>query len=226
MTELQKLHAAILAEPDDNLARLAYADECEAVGLIERANYIRTEVAIAMEGRKQNPDRAEIARLVKLRTEPPRDWDPRYSPRYQDWFAYSSTARAPFKWSRGFIVGAETLQERWIRYGPLLIVDWPIAKVRIECAQPNSHEGNYSWVRILPDDYFYREYLKPELYNCLDGFAGERATKQFGAQRWHRYYATKQAALDALNRAALLWAKCKAKIDAAVQPVSGARHEN
>jgi uncharacterized protein (TIGR02996 family) len=45
MTELENLHRAILLDPDDDLARLAYADLLEEDGNHDRAKYIRLMVA-------------------------------------------------------------------------------------------------------------------------------------------------------------------------------------
>lgn len=47
MTDLDLLHKYILNDPDDDGARLAYADEAEAEGQPERAEFIRAQVELA-----------------------------------------------------------------------------------------------------------------------------------------------------------------------------------
>lgn len=45
MTTQESLLAAIIADPDDNLARLAYADWCEEGGDFANADFIRSQIA-------------------------------------------------------------------------------------------------------------------------------------------------------------------------------------
>lgn len=53
MTERDQLIAAIIAQPDDDTVRLAYADWCDENGESERAEFVRVQVALDAIARKQ-----------------------------------------------------------------------------------------------------------------------------------------------------------------------------
>ncbi len=167
-SEEQALLAAVLAEPGDDLPRLALADwwegqdEWEGGDQRERAEFVRVQCALALEkpytltfeGTGYNPPvvmtaprREANRRYVALRRREgelrwsPYLWAPA-GPRWHDAPGWG------FEWRRGFIRSATCTAAQWLEHGDLLLAFQPVEEVTLTTVPPWGFRLRVAWPRV------------------------------------------------------------------------------
>lgn len=229
------LLAAVREAPEDDLPRLVYADWCEDNGRPERAEFIRAQIVYAqMDADGHTPDlwvnhpRKDCPRQFDL--EGCEDcsrmivaWKRMtnlFGPRGDEWFAAESSKfdqpllscvgldprdqpnySAMLSARRGFIDEVRCPLKSWWEHGPALVAAHPIQRVRLTDREPWVIAGErFYWTQTNDNapwpDYFERfRYCLPHSIWVLTG--------QLSCDWWP----TAGEAIDAVNAAALLWAK-------------------
>ncbi len=200
---LSMLHRAILLDPGDDLARLAYADALEESGQdASRAEFIRVQVEMAHKhtcGCAPSlfvvPD-CETCRLVEPIRRRQRDLFDRHG---TDWLAdfYGPFAGIDAKMRRGFVASVRCTLEGWMSHGAALVASHPIESVSISGKKPH-HGISFEWwlLQGIEDG----SDIPADIFCLLDG-----DKKTLGDWEW-REYASEADALSALSLACLnLW---------------------
>jgi uncharacterized protein (TIGR02996 family) len=134
MTDHDALINAILAEPDDDTARLVYADFIEELGEVERATFIRTQIELA---RCQPWDRFAIVCSDDHRTGQPwrnsLPWAEAWSP------------QLPFHRGFGYALKVHRLQAL-LDYGGQLFASAPIGELHL----PGASRDEYRQWELQP----------------------------------------------------------------------------
>lgn len=154
----QALLQAILADPQDDLPRLAYADWLEENGRQERAEFIRAQVACwnAFEARRGHRELCDCDRCerydglyVSMRK--------RYAPGPDGALPFAdddpvrlipaSAPRSAWDWQRGFVSAYRGPLQVWLDYGPAVVRAHPVEKVRLTDREPRRRVDGYFWRR-------------------------------------------------------------------------------
>ena len=152
MTDLEALHAAVLAHPEEDTPRLAYADELEERGDPERAAYIRWHISGAMGG---------YAAGKPFSVSPSLEWVPSW-PRHTrrervDGIDYldGDGLAATLTFGRGFGARLACHLGAFLSHAESMFRSHPITTVRITDQSPDSvriHDGSVRWIfRRWPD---------------------------------------------------------------------------
>ncbi len=124
MTQHDALLAAVCAAPDDDLPRLVYADWCDENGDPDRAEFIRTQIAIAngAKGKKLAELQKREAELLGLYSDA---WTVLLKKFTDDFFA------DPFRFRRGFVEDISTNDDLLEEHGDELFETAPIRTLRM-----------------------------------------------------------------------------------------------
>jgi uncharacterized protein (TIGR02996 family) len=157
MNTQQAILASILAEPDDDVHRLAYADCCEEQGDFARAEFIRVQMELQLtaceQSRKHAPDLEETmtpavlcddsgclhCRLQRrarvLLWAAGGDGSGLAWLDQADWplsWEHLEEGLPPrWSWERGFVVAVDCFLREWLAHGPTLVGSQPLAVVRL-----------------------------------------------------------------------------------------------
>lgn len=149
MSEREQLIAAVLAEPEEDLPRLVFADWLEENGEPERAGFIRREVKRGDDGGRPcvlpwfsrggggrwywgADGNTRLWRKGEIKTV----CDTLPEPEHADWTA---------GFSRGFVSEVGCLASDWLRYAGNLFARHPLTRVVLLDKEPFDFEGRYLW---------------------------------------------------------------------------------
>lgn len=191
--------ADILANPDDDVPRLIYADWLEEHGWSERAEFIRVQceldrnfVGYTYADRRALEDREHACRPLWTR-------DPHT---LRGTIGGDADERGwGWHYARGFVEVVECPCQEWLAHGPALVRAHPIRKVRLSDKRPFSGYPTRRWIWMLMLDHHYLSQdaseagLPRELYDVLPA-----ATRRDG-------WPSEADAQVALSRACLAWAR-------------------
>jgi uncharacterized protein (TIGR02996 family) len=197
MSDHDAILAAIIADPADDLPRLAYADWCEENGDDARAEFIRVQVALAKldaelmdeedcgssgcEGCKER--RGLRAREAELRRG-----------------MYSMGSYGTFR--RGFLAKWKGPLDAWLEHGQALAAAHPLERVEASDKRPDHEEDNrWRWYIGTSD---YPDCVPRAIFELMDGFVNDPAQDQDKA------YLARDAAVDALSAALIAHARNRA----------------
>jgi len=122
MTDREALLATIIDRPNDDVARLVYADYIEEQGDAERAELIRVQIELASNAALSAEERDELqAREDRLLQD-----------RRTEWALKLSRGRQRFR--RGFVEEIATSAESLLAYGDRLFHEMPVQDLRIVAA--------------------------------------------------------------------------------------------
>lgn len=217
---------AILDDPADDLPRLAYADWCDENGRAERAEFVRLQI-----GRERDPDwhgflclperPCRNCRRERHLFAVPADaamfaggplwggWQPRpVSGRSPLTLHFGEPLSDPpaflFTFRRGFVAAVNCPLDAWLAHGPAVVRAHPVTALRITDRVPwNPAPGEAYWFPDLPNGFPAAALPAVVLAALRDDET--RASVVDGS----KMYRSPKLALDALNAAALLWAKKK-----------------
>ncbi len=212
MTEHDALLAAVLADPEDDLPRLVYADWLEENGQGELAEFIRVQCEMGRAPKRHGAGAfCQCRRCVLYRRECELLDEYAYL-----WFppplvACLSPAGTHFRVPTPGMVGAHvtrgfaghiacTLAD-WLSVGPAVVRSHPVTSVVLTDREPDDNGGAAVWWfsdatgRSDGTSAFVRD---PIFYLLAGHAAGFRNS---------RYYPTREAALSALSAALIAWAK-------------------
>jgi uncharacterized protein (TIGR02996 family) len=220
------LLAAILDDPDDDAARLVYADWLEETGgqaERDRAEFIRVQVALAraeaVEGRPEpGPGLAGLRQREKeLLGMHGADWfraDRGMAPgapvERNAWSFRPTASMMPARYwlgyKRGLLGRYDGSLADWLDHGPAIVRAYPMQRVELIDRQPCDRVADgVSWVdRLGPraDPPIAPQYLPSDLFALLDGYDDDE-----GMLATVRVYHSEQAARDALSAACLRLAR-------------------
>lgn len=218
MTKPEDLLAAIIADPANDDLRLVFADLLDDCGEGERSEFIRVQCELASldpyhrscTGEKC-PGCSALRRreyelwgylprrdgiLAVMKAELP-DWALLLPSDNGRWLTHSY----PWAWvRRGFIAEVCLSCAEWFAHGPALVRRQPIERVVLVDKRPANDPHNSRWIWSMGRHPIP---LPSELPDQFASIAGVTP----GAYPWLRYYPTEAAALDALSKAALLFAR-------------------
>jgi len=196
--EAHNILQAIIAEPDNDLHRLAYADWCEENNQPERAEFIRLQIALWNEQRDCNCGSTQGGHTFRggqhhngpcaasqLRIEVNGKWV------RADLIAMTLWSANRCKWvgigenhhpleclaanlgqyARGFIRKVECTHDAWIEHGKKICAEHPIEDVRLVDKTPVFYFGMYCY-HSENAPFFHIEHgcLHPEIHKHLAGF--------------------------------------------------------
>jgi uncharacterized protein (TIGR02996 family) len=138
MTEREALVAAVIAEPEDDLPRLVYADWLDEHGESERAEFIRVQIENPSWHCSFNNADGKPQIDTKLMNRHGYDWLGRWL--YQNGGRY-------WGWRRGFIDEIAVSAEDWLAICDDLLPQHPVRKVHLTTPL----EGNW-WIGSGPTD--------------------------------------------------------------------------
>jgi uncharacterized protein (TIGR02996 family) len=209
---------AIVADPGDDLPRLAFADFCEEGGDLARAEFVRVQLELARldMGDGQLPlgvgrealrrrERELFARLP-LALSPPCLGSRCVLTLYPD--AESSLPVLLFR--RGFAAEATLPCAAWVEHGPALVRAAPLGRVTLTDREPirptwePDVDACWWWVLAAPQNAQRPEALPRALFRRLDPLPWVRRTGSgYG-------FVLREAAQSCLSAAALGWARGRA----------------
>lgn len=160
MTDLSVLLAAVLRDPGDDLARMAYADACEESGDAHRAEFIRLDML---------PDDCERAKNLWKENE--RSWflgletcrSPRYFMDGGSKFEKNREARDAALIGlveRGFVSRLRGPLQTLLKYLPDALLAHPITRLVVTDKSPNRSSMNAGWWN---EDSPYNSYEKSRI---------------------------------------------------------------
>lgn len=221
---------AIIAEPDDDLHRLAYADWCEENDQPERAEFIRLQIALWNEQRDCNCGSKSGGHTFKggqhhngpcaasqLRIEIDGKWKRAESRAYElwvdncrKWVGIGENAHpleclttSPNQYARGFIRKVECTHDIWVDHGKKICAEHPIEDVRLVDKKPAPYAGLYCF---HSKDATFRHVedacLCPKIHKHLTSY-----TQREGNDPDWRDYSTEEAAYAALSKACIAYGR-------------------
>jgi uncharacterized protein (TIGR02996 family) len=120
------LWRAILDDPDDDAPRLVYADWLDEHGDADRAEFIRTQIALAAGDVSGKRRRTLEAREGELLAEHDEEWtEPLFDFIYYEW------SEPPYVFRRGFVDEIDVEAETLVESGAELFATAPIRAVRL-----------------------------------------------------------------------------------------------
>ncbi len=193
---LDSILASVLAEPEADIHRLAYADRLDEIGRSGLASFIREQL--------KHPKSAYHGK-----------WDGSI-PLHQG----ISISLPDVEMTRGFISGVKTTIRIWSLHGRRLVRRHPIARLKIKDRYPELMfvDSNSQELQDRPPIYWdttwchssnspVSQAAKHHLPHALRGYlTGKIHPEKAGGIRWH-VYQTSDAAMEDMHRACLLWAK-------------------
>jgi uncharacterized protein (TIGR02996 family) len=198
LRDKQALLAAILADPDDDVPRLIYADWCEEHG--DQHERTRAEVI-----RRQ---RAEPGWDAWHEEGPHRDWHLAETRDVRALFGSPSCGMIDPRpegyvgigLALGFVSELSVTRRQWLDHGEAAVRRWPIRRVVLNDLEPTHGERGERLRASLPGTVFGQHAvgantLPREWWPFMDAADG------------YDDWPTPEAALDAAGRAALLWAR-------------------
>jgi uncharacterized protein (TIGR02996 family) len=210
MTTLDDLLQAVLADSADDGARLAYADCCEEEGQTERAEFVRVQVALAVETRTTYQVRLkrrlkQMCRgVVTLRR-----WT--WTNYVLDGLGWGLSINGwPFcvvpvvphaTFRRGFVESVTCSCVNWLAHGPTIVAAQPVTAVRLADRQPYPPAGLRPSGRCF---WSHSAILEP-IFLLLEGYGNNGASPL--RVRW---YDTREAAHASLSAACVRWARAAA----------------
>ena len=211
-TDRAALYAGILERPDDDVARLVYADWLEENGEAERAEFIRRQIA----GENVKPSIHWFPMPAKWFTFS-RGFASTVSCDLQSWVGgpcpcvnghdYDSNGERTIPWCKACAGTGRTPG-----HGPRIVTEQPVQEVRTEAvADPIGDE--WCWVKDRPGLTGGARVL-PEVFDLLEGgrleSGGNEWQDHFGVEDFWRIYPTEAAAQSALSLALVNWARREA----------------
>ena len=225
MSDGEAIMGGILADPSDDVARLAYADWCEDSGQPERAEFIRVQLRLGEHGRAMA--RAEetgaawvkgmllfsarqplLGRERKLILENWLDWTPRLSLVPDRHFEVILSAKWAFggtpavEFRRGFVGRVVCTLDAWLEHGPAIVRAHPVTRVELGGKEPVAAGAGYGWMPVLLSHD--RGQLPWELADLLPGKDSHWVA---GGILIYRCGDTSELAIDALSDALIAWAR-------------------
>jgi uncharacterized protein (TIGR02996 family) len=222
---LDRLLAAVIAEPDSDLHRLAYADRLEEAGADDaRAEIIRVQCELEPlrahghgTGNPHGGDCPTCLRVARLERRERELLSPVCRPLLRDlpeaphltWTLLPNDDDYPHlpgvTFRRGFIAEVSLPRAAWQKHGPALVRAAPLTRVRLTDKQPSPYTPTsgprlWSWCGGVgrPD----RHVLRWDMFKRLPGWAGQDRMD----------YASREEAESALSSAALAWARAAAPV--------------
>lgn len=219
-SERESLLAAIMANPDDDLPRLIFADWLEENGEPERAEFIRVQCELAgMSNEKcKRGDELEKREMELFRHgQNAFDWMGEVSDNYAhlvsnarglvSCVAISLSGRADrVTFHRGFVSHISLTLAAFMgtgttpAYGAQVCREHPVTSVLITDREPFRHTTSFSWYRQtgLYERLTGASTISPELFDLLEGGRILSIVAD---------YRTREAAITALSSACLRWAR-------------------
>lgn len=208
-TDEAALLKAIIADPADDLPRLAYADLLEEAGEDDRAEFIRAQVGFA---RLQSEECAcgfvphPVCDVCRLGRRIAALWDAAVPP--GGWIDVPGWA-GEFRFRRGFLAEVRPTAADWLEHGPWAVRNWPLERVELigkrPYAVPDADEALFGWrhdlAGIRADPPGPAPTLDKRLWSALAG--GDVGSR---TPNW-KDYPSEAAAEDALSDACLAWAR-------------------
>lgn len=210
------LHA-ILADPSDDLPRLAYADWCEEYGYINRANFVRVQLAL-FHGPRGYKTEQECPRSLRHHWREDRDLYKRTEkecwpniteelPCWESVFPMMYHGHEQWLWhyERGFIYSVQA--QTWatfLRHAETIFRWFPVEWVRIADRDPWQISPHHpvSWFYIRSGEQGYsQDWIVAELWDLLEG--GEL----WGPNNVARGYPSAENAHAALSRACVRYGR-------------------
>jgi uncharacterized protein (TIGR02996 family) len=202
MTTADAFLRAILEDPAGDGVRLIYADWLEEHGHVERAEFLRLQIAQREEGRQ----RELLARHTA------------------SWFR-GVLPMCSWQVRRGFVQAVSLSLDDFRRYAAHLFRSQPVTRVTLTDRVPQSlgADTSRSWYTYLGDRCLAS--FSYDLPCCLQPFLDEPAVYP-GPGPWKRWdYPTPEAAQAALSRACVAWGRHEAGLPplpvAAYNPIVG-----
>lgn len=238
--ERAALLAAVIADPADDLPRLAYADWLDEYGDradLDRAEFVRVQVELGRHDRWKTSSgvrytiaplafrSAEYKRLFQrgrvLLLENWREWTPRLSPAdsfeviLSPRWEYGGTPAVLFR--RGFVAEVRAPLAALLEYGPAVCAAHPVEKMVATDRQPQDFGEVFGfWAYAEPHDGTERpdepDDLPLELWSLLEGDVQREPSSGF------RFYPSRAAALEALSAALLTYCRQAAGLTDAPAP--------
>lgn len=206
-TDAHNILQAIIAEPDDDLHRLAYADWCEENNQPERAEFIRLQIALWTEGGNYPH---EIEAYDDLPTEARKRerylWA-KYSREWigigYSWHPLECLGSRIDQYARGFIRKVECAHHIWVDHGKKICAEHPIEDVRLIDKKPASYAGMYCYhSKNATFRHAEDACLHPEIHKHLAGF-----TQKVGNDSDWKDYPTEVDAQIAVAKACIAYGR-------------------
>jgi uncharacterized protein (TIGR02996 family) len=237
MTTLDDLLRAILADPADDGARLAYADWLEEEGQTERAEFVRVQCELARIDREEDAwHRPYVVNGERVTPEPwgtlrRREGELLESPcvpggktNREWWFSpfdeageevpgdFGGSWRRLFEWEflRGFIESVTCSCADWLAHGPAVVASQPVTAVRLADREPGKTANvppSWGWFSRRTPD---SELNEPSDIppSLFDLLPNTRAHDNWQWAR--RFFPTRDAAHASLSAACVRWARAAA----------------
>ena len=173
MTDLASLHAAILADPDDDLVRLAYADALEeqGIGPPERIDMIRKSIQYA-DLRKTSDDEFDFYKEYKeiklaawktFHAMGFREEDTPLHQQHAEWHSlWRDIPECFFGYWRGFACSVICSSAYWKKHGKRLVREHPLTLVQLSDKVPFHNHMHMTarkfpaWLwRFMPAGYIF-----------------------------------------------------------------------
>lgn len=222
MNDEPALLRAILERPDDDLARMIYADWCDDNGQPERAKFIRDSLLLA-----RNPHIGiKPTRLSKKFAREwfwPPEWDTK-SPKYpivelcglgnDTWISRTDKEKVLVK--NGFIRAVVCDLNKWVSGGKRLVRNHPITSLQMQGSLPVSHKINGEgavWRQNYTSERWptHRDKCLTSIFRYLDRYTlyrNENIGLVSSDSIYHEYvYDTYYHAHSAFVKACLNWAR-------------------
>lgn len=226
MTDRDALVAAILADPEDDLPRLIYADWCEEQGDLERAEFVRVQCELSAIDRRPERDPWPASRFAELRRRERELWgylvrDAHDNHAGKLWGLPAEQCTVPgpnapesyphdtYIVRRGFVAEVRCPLQAWLEHGPAVVRAHPVERVGPSDCKPLCHTGAlrrvHTWAGGAhgPTTPYH---IPPEVFSLLDWYEAGPSDHSHGYYGWD----TEREALDALSDALLLGAKSRA----------------
>jgi uncharacterized protein (TIGR02996 family) len=216
----QALLAAVIADPHNDLHRLAYADLCEEYGDYVRAEFVRVQIELARVGEVALPDGTTGVRTGcpeddrRERALRRRERDLLTADRPGRWSPYPLAAFADVVFRRGFVAEVTLPCDAWVAHGPTLVRAAPLEKVTLagkepyspawEALPPGAHPC-WWWVCASRHNANRPEALPRPLFRALARLRREERRTGTGLG-----FADRDLAILDLSEAILRWARAAA----------------
>lgn len=235
MTDWRALLNGVLAAPDDDLARLVYADWLEEHGEADRARFIREQIALANFKMKRGDETQDVwerslaaARLLENNL----DWvlvdpgepffktrlkgDGRIDVEYES--MQPPSVNPSVTMGRGFAEKLFCWYKLWQDFGPVIVSHDPVVRVNLcDAFLPSAYDEGFFWARDMSDQkdpasfgqiHDDRAELPHAIFDLMEG-TGYSFLFVLGIYH-DRRYKTEEAAFDDLSLGLLKWAKREA----------------
>jgi uncharacterized protein (TIGR02996 family) len=221
----EALLAAVIADPADDLPRLAYADFREEHGDYARAEFVRVQIGLARVGEVALPDGTTGVRTGcpednrRERALRRRERDLLTADRPGRWSPYPMAAFADVVFRRGFVAEMTLPSAAWLLHGPAVVRAAPLERVTLAGKEPvrtwweDGSQAPWWWVCASRHNANRPEALPRPLFRALARLRREERRTGTGLG-----FADRDLALLDLSQAALCWARAAA---VAAPPAAG-----